>query len=297
VSGDLFIDMQGSESILGTWVTNTAGVRRMNTLSRYECSYQYMPYKNGDLYNEQSGGLPPYSTIEKIEYGFKCTSSLIGKSYNALIAASDKMDKQMLNQEIEIKNQPISNSYVRDAWVKNVVYLGKSMCDVMIQDGMEYALLLVGLRQLLYKFPDASIDPSLVKSYNDSMGDVIESIVDFTCLIPYLEQKYNSEYLDNSTDARFPESLIHTLDKINNYWDFEQMQGLYSIYDYACILSSFGLLPEKSLPVVNFYEFEQSKRRFQAIAHRGEQASKALPGQTEYFHQLQKIKSFQNEKF
>jgi tryptophan halogenase len=297
--GDLFIDCSGFRGRLINQALQEPFISYSDSLLCDSAIAMPVSYDPDDPYDENNGGINPYTTATALSSGWVWNTPLVGRSGNGYVYSSNFISKADAEAEfrqhlgkksegIEARHLKMRIGKNRNAWVKNCVSIGLSSGFIEPLESTGIYLIEVGLIHLIHNFPNKSFHPNVIKNYNQNLTDHYEEIRDFIVMHYCLTQREDSPFWRaNKYNLTIPDSLKEKLELWQEMWpDSSQEWGkLFPSYSYMCILSGMGCYPQESLPILA-YQDNNSEQDFLEIEKKAETLKITLPDHVDYLKQL-----------
>ncbi|MBW4641608.1 MAG: tryptophan 7-halogenase [Goleter apudmare HA4340-LM2] len=307
IAGDLFIDCSGFRGRLINQALQEPFISYSDHLLCDRAVALPVFYENGDRYNEQSGGINPYTTSTALSAGWAWNTPLVERSGNGYVYSSvfisPEQAEMELRQHLQEYNTPARHIQMRvgktrHTWVKNCVSIGLSSGFIEPLESTGLYLIEAGLYYLLQNFPDKQFDPMLRENYNWTIQQLYEDIHDFIVLHYCLTQREDTPFWQtHKYHSRIPDSLQYRLEKWRLMWPNHNFAAVskpvFGDYSYICILAGMGYLPEKALPIVA-HQQELSAQMFANLKNYSQQLTNYLPNHVDYLkdiHQRDMLKN------
>lgn len=303
-SADLYVDCSGFQSLLLGKALKEPWESDENSLFCDKAIAISTSYETNDPYNENHGGLKPYTSATALSHGWSWQTPLVGRQgngyvYSSQFSSADEAE-DTFRQFIQDEKNPAKHLNMKlgktsRQWVGNCLAIGLSGGFIEPLESTGLALVQMGLNYFLHNFPDLDFSPTLQNNYNQLMRGQYENIRDFIILHYCLTKREDTPFWKAvKNDTIIPDSLKSKLEKWRTSLPSTNMESnrMFGAFNYSSILAGMDYLPKQSLPALEFVNKKQSEVHFERIKSKGEQLVSSLPNQATYFKQLQKIKSF-----
>ena len=299
--GDLFIDCSGFAALLLEKTLKEPWVSYADSLLVDRAVAVSCSYNEGDPYNEQRGGLKPYTTATAQNAGWSWNTPLITRDGNGYVYSSQFASKTDAETEfMQFLGEKAMNSEARHlkmrigkfkrSWVKNCVSIGLSSGFIEPLESTGIAFIQTAIQYLVYNFPDKSFDRVLINNFNQELDKQYENTRDFIILHYCLTQREDTPFWKAvKNEAHIPDSVQELIEKSKCMWPNSLfLEGLmFTDFNYISVLAGMHHFPKKSLPVLDFYK--SYKNHFDATIQRGVSLAESHPTQAEYFKKLYSI--------
>ncbi len=307
LEGDLFIDCSGFGALLIEKAMKAEWESYGDSLLVDRAVAVGTSYDEGDIYNENHGGLNSYTTATAIGEGWVWHTPLRTRDGNGYVYSSRFADEMGAEQtfrhflgergkEADARHLKMRIGKFKQAWVKNCVSIGLSSGFIEPLESTGLALIQIGIQQLVQNFPDKDFDEILIGNFNEQITRQYENIRDFIVLHYCLTQREDTPFWKAvKYETKIPASLQAQLDKWKYLWPNSGSEGgpMFGNYNFVSILAGMNYFPKKYLPVLDIYANYENGEFFDKVNERGGKLVKALPAHAQYFKDLEKIKEFQ----
>ena len=298
LEGDLFIDCSGFNALLIEKTLKEPWISYADSLVVDRAVAIGGSYLPDDPYNELRGGLKPYTTARAQKSGWTWNTPLISRDGNGYVYSSqfasetdvETKFRQFLGEKSKdstARHLKMRIGKFKRSWVKNCVSIGLSSGFVEPLESTGIALIQIAIQNLLYNFPDKSFDASLLNTFNEELNQQYENTRDFIILHYCLTQREDTPFWKAvKNETHIPDSVKERIEKWKYMWpNTLKPEGLmFADFNYISILAGMNFLPQKSLPVLNFYK--SHKNHFNNTIKRGAKLAESYPTQAEYFRKL-----------
>ncbi|MBE9231801.1 tryptophan 7-halogenase [Cuspidothrix issatschenkoi LEGE 03284] len=299
VAGDLFIDCSGFSGRLINQALEEPFISYSDSLLCDRAVALPVFYESGDKYNENRGGINPYTTSTALSSGWAWNTPLVERSGNGYVYASAFISPEQAEMELRQHLQEYSTSArhlqirvgkSRNSWVKNCVSIGLSSGFIEPLESTGIYLIEAGLYYLVKNFPNQKFDPIHRDNYNLIMQNLYEDIRDFIVLHYCLTQREDTPFWQaNKYNLNIPDSLQERLEKWRFMWPTYNFSGvsvpLFGDYSYVCILAGMGYLPQQALPIVA-YQQDLSTQLFAQLGKHTQHLKNSLPDHIDYLRDI-----------
>ncbi len=311
-SADLYLDCSGSEAQL---IGQKLQENFESAADYLPCDgkvHAVIPYGEGNRYHQSAGGLKPYTILTALQNGWRSHIPLQSVEHFQYTYSSRFSSKEAAEMELraslgdrassaQFTHFPsLPNGKRKRQWVGNCVAIGESAGKVENLCATNLAWIQLGLRYLLYFFPNQNMTTRLQQGYNQAMNELYENIRDFEVLYYCLSERRDSDFWTSRTPkAAIPESVQEKLAEWKHLLPdgYEGKYTLFGSFDYVCVLAGMNVLPTESLPLLQYDAVvQETDAYFKRVVHQSEQWAKKLPTQGEYFQQLKRFAQFQQNK-
>lgn len=300
IIADLYIDCTGSHRYLMNSVGGTfKAFDTASTIDRVAVSKE--------LYDDHEV-IKPYHINTALDDGWltelQCRDS-IGKAFyfNAKNLKDEQAEEILLSSgkamNKDIAFYPVQTGSLENHWVRNCIAIGSSAAYLEPIVPVNINLIQLGLNQLIYHFPDQHFYAHHVNTFNQEMRQHCVQMNDFLQLNYILTERKETDFWKSiKNNTQYSEKLLARIEEIKNIWssDFYPKE-VFQLSDYLSCFAGHFFLPEKSLPLLNFYQIDATYQRFQRIANHGKVICNFMESQNEYFEQLKRFKEYQEKKF
>ncbi|MBP9721674.1 MAG: tryptophan 7-halogenase [Gammaproteobacteria bacterium] len=260
-------------------------------------------------------GIRPYTTSQAMKAGWMWQIPLYNRSGNGYVYSSQFMTEEEAEREIRQyfgkRADNVTARFVkfqsrrrRRSWVANCVSIGLASGFLEPLESTGIYFIYAALFQLIKNFPNKIIEPVLRDKFNKKVAYMVEDVKDF--IVMHFKTAVREDtpfWKGNKYDTKTPESLQLILDRQKAGLPIRKShQGdnqLYSSFaarfenfwtnsSYQCIFAGVGLLPNHSLPLLNYRKdiMDKGNADLAKIAQDSKKLSKILPTQYEYLRQL-----------
>lgn len=306
IKADFFIDCTGFQSLLIEKALEEKWESYQENLFCDRAVAIGIPYADGDEYNEQHGGLNPFTTATALQSGWIWHTPLRSRDGNGYVYSSAFKTEDEAEQEMRqhlgprAANSPARHLKMRIGkmdrlWVKNCVAIGLAGGFIEPLESTGLALIQIGLATLVQNFPDKHFSEALQRNYNRILKEQYENIRDFIVLHYCLTQREDTSFWKAvKNETKIPDNLQAQLDEWKYLWpnDSKGSGRMFGPFNHASILAGMNYLPEYFPASLEFLNDPIAQKHFERVESRGKQLAQTLPDQAEYFRQLERIKAF-----
>ncbi|MFK7904789.1 MAG: tryptophan halogenase family protein, partial [Chitinophagales bacterium] len=266
-SADLYLDCSGGE----------AQLIRQKLQENFESAADYLPcdskvnaaipYGKGNRYHQSAEGLKPYTTLTALQNGWRTHIPLQTVEHFQYTYSSQFTSKEAAEMELRASLgdkassaqfthfSSLPNGKRKRQWLGNCVAIGQAAGKVENIGATNLAWIQLGLRYLLYFFPNQSMATRLQQGYNQAMDELYENIRDFEVLHYCLSERKDSDFWKSRTqESAIPESVQEKLGQWKHLLPdgYEGKYTLFGSFDYVCVLAGMNVLPTESLPLLQY---------------------------------------------
>jgi hypothetical protein len=297
VTGDLFIDCSGFKGLL----LNKALKEPFIPDSVFCDSAVIVKFPMGP----DDKKILPYMTATTLSSGWVWHKPLFssysyGYVYSSSYISKDKAEKELLAflgkkaGEGETKHIKMRVGRAKNPWRKNCIAIGPAAGFIEPLESTGIQMIEMGLRALLFNFPDKSFNPSLAKNYNVFMSARQQHIVDFILLHYYLARRSDTKFWKEiKIKLKLTESLKEDLELLEKvFFDFRAkpstIANVFTRESYLYILAGLGYLPKSSWTLLNYKELDGLAYQTYLNEIQNNPLKKSLPDQYQYLLKLHK---------
>lgn len=299
LAGDLFIDCSGFRALLIEKALKEPWVSYADSLFVDRAVAITGAYLPDDPYNEQRGGLKPYTTARAQKSGWSWNTPLISRDGNGYVYSSafasetdaESEFRQFLGEKAidsTAKHLKMRIGKFKRSWVKNCVSVGLSSGFIEPLESTGIALIQTAIQNLVYNFPDKSFDKVLLNTFNKELDDQYENTRDFIILHYCLTNREDTPFWRAvKNETHIPDSLKERLDEWKIRWPnrlASHSELIFIDFSYVCLLAGMNYFPEKLMPMLDFCKSGQGL--FNRVVARGAKLAESQPTQAEYFKYL-----------
>jgi tryptophan halogenase len=176
------------------------------------------------------------------------------------------------------------NGRRRTFWEKNVVAMGAAAGFLEPLAGTDTHLVSNALSNLLDCFPNRDFNPANIASYNQAVGDDLESIRDFLILHYATARRDDSPFWQQRAQAAIPDGLAQRIEMYRGTGRIVQRKPeFFTDLDWFWILEGSGVVPADYDPLVDNVDMEQVKRTMLAISQKVAADVGAAPSHDSFF--------------
>lgn len=310
ITGDLFLDCTGSESLLLEKEMGALFHSYADALICDKILTTTVDYTEDDPYNEKSEGLKPYTTATAMDAGWSwkiplITRSAYGYVYSSTHVTDDAAEESLRailpekGAQSEIHSLPFRTGTMDKHWIRNCIGVGRSTGFIEPMESTNLALIQSALQNLLFHFPNPSFPDFRIDGFNSYMSALKEEIYDFIVLHYTLTKREDTSFWKSvRNDIKVPSAVTEKLLIWKDHWqEFGINNNFFGVYNYVSILTGMNHLPEKSHDFLEYYMIEDTFQRFQKVMIMGQNMVNQLDSQAAYFKKIKRIKEYQNRAF
>ncbi len=260
-------------------------------------------------------GIRPYTTSQAMKCGWMWQIPLFNRSGNGYVYSSQFISDEDAEKEMRSyfgkRADGVTARFVkfqsrrrRQSWVGNCVSIGLASGFLEPLESTGIYFIYAALYQLIKNFPDKNMEPALRDKFNKKVSYMVEDVKDFIVMHFKTAVREDTDFWKaNKYETKTPESLQLILDRQkaglpirkshqgdnNLYSSFAaRFENFWTNSSYQCIFAGVGLLPQRSLPILNHRDdiMQQGTKDLQKIAMESKRLSEILPTQYEYLKQL-----------
>ncbi|MBD2774167.1 tryptophan halogenase family protein [Iningainema tapete] len=300
LAGELFIDCSGFRGLLINQALGEPFVSFADCLWCDRAIAIPVSYDPQDPYNENHGGINPYTTATALSSGWTWNIPLVSRSGTGYVYSSaftSQADAEMeFLKHLGEKSQSLQSRYIkmrigrtRNTWVKNCVSIGLASGFIEPLESTGIYLIEAGLKHLIHHFPNRLFHPSVIDNYNCIMRDQYEEIRDFIVMHYCLSKREDTPFWRaNKYEPVIPDSLKAKIE----LWQAmlpnnpTKISWLFPDYSYICILAGLGAVPQATLPLLDYQDDRAAEQAFENIRNQATQLKRNLPSHVDYLKML-----------
>lgn len=286
-SADLFIDCSGPEAVLAGGMSE----------ADFEDWSSILP-ANRVISASSSNDVPtPYSEITALELGWYQRLPSRNLQEHRLVYCDRHLDDENARQLLqasagsalgsEAKVSKFRQGQRKTPWVGNCIALGAAAGSIESLAVTQLALIQSSLLRLVSLFPDTDCNPLLAEEYNQLTTLETRNIRDFILLHYQYSQRKESPFWMSGRNKEIPSSLAH---KIRLF----MAQGQVALYEeesfpdttWVSAWLGQGQWPVDYDPMLDNYDFERLKARFEQMKQIIQQGVQSMPTHGDYLQQV-----------
>ena len=245
ISGDLFIDCSGFQSLL---LGKTLGVE-------WEDWSKWLPCDRAFAVPSERDELSPYTRSTAMEAGWRWRIPLqhrTGNGYvfsSSFIDESEAADSLLRSLDTKVLGEPRLLKFTTGrrtvGWEKNCVAVGLASGFFEPLESTSIYLIQVAIMNLVHLLPEKGIDPRLRDEFNRLMDVQYERIRDFLILHYKLNSRDDAEIWRYCAAMDVPESLTSKIELFRHSAIIERYrEGLFTPISWLSVFTGQGLIPE-----------------------------------------------------
>lgn len=287
LTADFYIDCSGPNAALAGDLSKAA----------FEDWTAWLPANRMISVTSNDASPTPYSEITALDLGWHQRLPSRNSQEHRLIYCDQHLDDDEarqalldtanceLNSDFEISE--IRQGHRESCWSGNCIALGSAAGALEPLAGTRLALIQSSLLRLVSMFPDQDCNPLLAEEYNRLTSLEYRNVRDFVLLHYLSSQRHDSAFWTHCRQSQTPSSLTH---KISLF----MAQGQVALYEeesfpdttWASAWLGQGQWPADYDPMLENYDFERLKGRFDQMKQMVQQAAGSMPTHGDY---LQKV--------
>ncbi|HLO51728.1 MAG TPA: tryptophan halogenase family protein [Kamptonema sp.] len=297
LTAELFIDCSGFQGLLINQALQEPFISFSDCLLCDRAVAISVPYDEGDPYNENNGGINPYTAATAMSSGWVWQIPLVTRSGTGYVYSSNFTSPTAAEQEIKQFLGPNTENLkanhikmrigkTRNSWVKNCVSIGLSGGFIEPLESTGIYLIEYGLDMLVNHFPNRDFPEFLIQRYNEKMTDRYYEIRDFIVMHYCLTRREDTAFWRaNRHELKLPDSLQDKLKQWEQIWPLlKNPLALFPEYSYLCILAGMGQYPKHTLPILD-YHAQKGEKFLNQVKERVVELNQVLPSHGEYLKQ------------
>ena len=300
LAGDFFIDCSGFSGRLINQALEEPFISFTDSLWCDSAIALPIEYDSEDPYNENHGGINPYTSATALSSGWTWNTPLIGRTGNGYVYSSNFISpaeaEAEFKQHLGEKSQHLQPRHIkmrvgrtRNAWVKNCVSIGLASGFIEPLESTGIYLIEASLEHLIHNFPNRLFHQSVIDNYNLIMQEQYEEIRDFIVMHYCLSKREDTPFWRaNKSEPVIPDSLKAKLELWQNMLpnNPQKISWLFPDYSYICILAGLDALPQTSLPILDYQDKYATEQAFLNIKNKAAQLKNNLPSHIDYLKTL-----------
>lgn len=301
LDGELFIDCSGFRGLLINQILKEPFISYSDSLLCDRAIALPMHYDTEDPYNQNHGGINPYTTATALSSGWVWNIPLVKRSGTGYVYSSafisDEDAEAEFKQHLGEKSKELNARLIKmrvgrnqNTWVKNCVSIGLSSGFIEPLESTGIYLIEVGIENLIHNFPNQLFEQAVINNYNQTMQEHYEEIRDFIVMHYCLTKREDSKFWqENKYLSAIPESLKNKLKLWQAMWpnNKQKLSKLFPDYSYICILAGMGYFPKNSLPILDFQSDRAGELSLANIKSKANNLTNSLPNHSDYIKNIQ----------
>jgi tryptophan halogenase len=247
-------------------------------------------------------GIRPYTTATAHSAGWSWNIPLYGRDGTGYVYSSRFIDAQEAERELRAFLGPSSDGCAanhihmrigrnQESWIKNCVAIGLSSGFVEPLESTGIFFIQHGIEELVNHFPASSrIDPTLVASYNRTIGECIDGVRDFLTIHYLAGDRADTPFWRATKQLPVRDELRQRLEiwraRLPSARNIYQSFHGFESYSWSVMLLGLGYRPSSHLPVLDHMQPAGAAAMFQEVRARARALVEALPSQYEYLSKL-----------
>lgn len=291
VTADIFVDCTGFRGLLINQALDEPFISFADQLLCDRAIAIQMPRDNAKQ------GINPYTQATALNAGWSWNIPLYGRDGTGYVYSSAFITPEEAEREFRAYLGPASEDRPanhikmrigrnRNSWVKNCVAIGLSSGFVEPLESTGIFFIQHAIEQLVTHLSGDTIDPLMVKSYNNCVAEVIDGVRDFLTLHYYATTRSDNAFWRATKDLKFSEQLQERFalweNRLPNARNINQTYHGFEDYSYSVMLMGLGMLPKQHLPVLDYKCDSKALKVFQELKQRSDHLCATLPSQYEY---------------
>jgi tryptophan halogenase len=299
--GDLFLDCSGFRGLLINQALGEPFVAFSDAL--FCDSAIALPIPTDD----RTHGMNPYTTATALNAGWAWHIPLFNRTGNGYVYSSSFISKDQAEQElrkhlgedankIDARHIRMRVGRTRNAWAKNCVSIGLASGFIEPLESTAIWFIELGLYNLIFNFPDKHFNTHVIAKYNAVMEKYYNQVRDFV-ILHYCTTKRDDTpfWRANKNHPAIPPSLKANLElwaaMLPNHEQLDEL-GFFKGLSYSSILAGMGRLPQRCLPILEYWDDAEADFAFQSIRQGAEQLRSSLPDHYQYLFRLRQNAGF-----
>lgn len=291
ISGDLFLDCTGQQSLLISGALKEPFIDQSQHLFEDTALAAQLPYLN------REEEIEPYTTAQAMDAGWVWKIPLQHRIGTGYVFSSQFISPDQAWEEFQklypsrMKN--ISPRLIkfrtgryRNTWVKNCVALGLAGAFIEPLESTSIGLAEYQIHSLVHLFPDLNFDSHLQDRFNEKVNYCYDQIRDYIILHYNLSQRRDTEFWKAATDKnKASESVNEFLRNLKTYLVYPKPDldwTIFQRFSIGCILSGMESLPWVNLPILAKVDPECLRTEIKSIRDEEKILLSSLPSLHEY---------------
>ena len=292
IAGQLFVDCTGFRGLL---INQALG-------EPFESYQDYLPNNRavalrvpGEMAQSE---MRPYTTATAMDSGWIWTIPLstrigTGYVYADQFCSPDEAEQALrgfvgpAGADADANHIEMRIGRNQNSWVRNCVAIGLSSGFVEPLESTGIFFIQHGIEQLVRHFPDENWRPEMIESYNRSIARCLDGVRDFLVVHYRCAARADTPYWKATKERPIPAGLSERLEA----WSarlpdettvYPYYHGFESYSYNVMLLGLGGLLPEQSLPALNYLDDTAAHAEMERARRQAAELVDALPSQYEY---------------